>query len=249
MSESSPHPIAAEPVDRPVIAVLGGTGKEGGGLAFRWAHAGYRVLIGSREATRAAAAAAELSASLLAARAAAGLADGSAIRIEGLTHREAVAQAAIVVLAVPWAVQQALALEVADLLAGRILVDVTVPLVPPKVDRVQLPDGGSAVEALARRLGPEVRVVSAFQNISATHLRDLGHAIDCDVLVCGDDVDAREAVVGLAHAAGLAAWHAGPLANSVGTEALTSLLIAINKRYKVPGAGIRITGVPRERAR
>ncbi len=249
MSESSPHPIAAEPVDRPVIAVLGGTGKEGGGLAFRWAHAGYRVLIGSREATRAAAAAAELSASLLAARAAAGLADGSAIRIGGLTHREAVAQAAIVVLAVPWAVQQALALEVADLLAGRILVDVTVPLVPPKVDRVQLPDGGSAVEALARRLGPEVRVVSAFQNISATHLRDLGHAIDCDVLVCGDDVDAREAVVGLAHAAGLAAWHAGPLANSVGTEALTSLLIAINKRYKVPGAGIRITGVPRERAR
>ena len=193
MTESSPHPIAAEPVDRPVIAVLGGTGKEGGGLAFRWAHAGYRVLIGSREATRAAAAAAELSASLLAARAAAGLADGSAIRIEGLTHREAVAQAAIVVLAVPWAVQQALALEVADLLAGRILVDVTVPLVPPKVDRVQLPDGGSAVEALARRLGPEVRVVSAFQNISATHLRDLGHAIDCDVLVCGDDVDAREA--------------------------------------------------------
>ncbi len=249
MSESSPHPIAAEPVDHPVIAVLGGTGKEGGGLAFRWAHAGYRVLIGSREATRAAAAAAELSASLLAARAAAGLADGSAIRIGGLTHREAVAQAAIVVLAVPWAVQQALALEVADLLAGRILVDVTVPLVPPKVDRVQLPDGGSAVEALARRLGPEVRVVSAFQNISATHLRDLGHAIDCDVLVCGDDVDAREAVVGLAHAAGLAAWHAGPLANSVGTEALTSLLIAINKRYKVPGAGIRITGVPRERAR
>jgi hypothetical protein len=250
MSESTLQSIPpTEPADRPVIAVLGGTGKEGGGLAFRWAHAGYRVLIGSRDAVRAGQAAAQLSEALTAARVAGGLADAPPVRIEGLSHRDAVAQASVVVLAVPWAVQQTLAAEVADLLAGRILVDVTVPLVPPKVDRVQLPEGGSAVEALARRLGPDVRVVSAFQNISATHLRELGHGIDCDVLVCGDDADAREVVVGLAHDAGLAAWHAGPLANSVGTEALTSLLIAINKRYKVPGAGIRITGVPRDRAR
>jgi NADPH-dependent F420 reductase len=234
-------------VSLPVVAVLGGTGKEGGGLAFRWAQAGYRVLIGSRDAGRAQAGALELAEALASARAARALADQPAIRLEGLAHRDAAAQADIVVLAVPFAAQQALADELAPVLQGRIVVDVTVPLVPPRVDRVQLPAGGSAVESMARRLGEGVRVVSAFQNISATHLRELDHEIDCDVLVCGDDPEAREAVIALSAAAGLRAWHAGPLANSVATEALTSLLIAINKRYKVPGAGIRITGVPDER--
>lgn len=231
----------------PVLAVLGGTGKEGGGLAFRWAHAGYRVLVGSRDAERARAGAAELTDSLVRARAGRSTAGGEATRIEGLSHHDAVERADIVVLAVPYAAQQTLADELAPVLQGRIVVDVTVPLVPPRVDRVQLPVGGSAVEAMARRLGEGVRVVSAFQNISATHLRDLDHAIDCDVLVCGDDADARESVIALATAAGLRGWHAGPLCNSAATEALTSLLIAINKRYKVPGAGIRITGVPDDR--
>jgi hypothetical protein len=113
------------------------------------------------------------------------------------------------------------------------------------VDRVQLPGGESVVVALQRRLGAAVKVVSAFQNVSATHLQDPTHEIDCDVLVCGDDADAREVVIGLAHGAGLRAWHAGALANSIAAEALTSVLIAINKRYRVAGSGIRITGVPR----
>ena len=219
---------------RSTIAILGGTGKEGSGLAFRWALAGHRVVLGSRSAEKAVGAADELNA-LLASRA----------TVEGMDNAAAAHAASVVVLAVPFAAQRATALEVAAQLQGKILIDVTVPLAPPKVDKVQLPAGGSAVEALQRELGAGVRMVSAFQNVSAVHLKDPGHKIDCDVLVCGDDADAREQVVALARDAGMVAWHAGVLANSAASEALTSVLIAINKRYKVPGAGIRITGVPR----
>lgn len=214
-----------------VIAVLGGTGAEGGGLAIRWAHAGHRVIIGSRSAQRADATAQRINAQL-GTQQASGADNGAAVR-----------SAEIVVLAVPYAAQQATALEVRDALAGKILVDVTVPLVPPKVARVQLPTGGSAVVRLQRELGPSVRVVSAFQNISAHHLVDLAHAMDCDVLVSGDDEQARDEVIRLAEAAGLRGLHAGPLANSAAAEALTSILITINRRYKVEGAGIRITGL------
>lgn len=217
------------------IAVLGGTGKEGSGLAFRWALKGHAVTLGSRDAVKAQAAATELN-TLLAGK---GVTQGAA-------NREAAASAEVIVLAVPYAAQQPTALEVKDVLAGKILVDVTVPLMPPKVDRVQLPNGESAVVALQRVLGDGVKVVSAFQNVSATHLKDASHVVDCDVLVCGDDAAAREAVVGLAHDAGLRAWHAGVLANSIAAEALTSVLIALNKRYKVPASGIRITGIQRD---
>ena len=168
------------------IAVLGGTGAEGSGLAFRWAAAGHQVTIGSRDAARAEAAAAELSARLPA---------GS---IAGAGNHAAAAGAEIVVLAVPYAAQQATALDVADALQGKILIDVTVPLVPPKVSLVQLPEGGSAVAALQVKLGEGVRVVSAFQNISAHHLKDLGHDVECDVLVCSNDADAAEVTIGLA---------------------------------------------------
>jgi NADPH-dependent F420 reductase len=214
------------------IGILGGTGKEGSGLAYRWALAGHEVVIGSRDAAKAAAGAAELN-QLLAGKA----------TLRGAGNEEA-AQAAVVVLTVPYSAQVATADSVAQQLQGKILVDVTVPLAPPKVDRVQLPNGESAVVALQRRLGAAVKVVSAFQNVSATHLKDPAHEVDCDVLVCGDDAEARETVIGLAHDAGLRAWHAGVLANSIAAEALTSVLIAINKRYKVAGSGIRITGVP-----
>jgi NADPH-dependent F420 reductase len=214
------------------IGILGGTGKEGSGLAYRWALAGHEVIIGSRDAARAQAGAAELN-QLLAGKA----------TLRGAGNAEA-AQAEVVVLTVPYSAQVATADSVAQQLQGKILVDVTVPLMPPRVDRVQLPNGESAVVALQRRLGAAVKVVSAFQNVSATHLKDPAHEVDCDVLVCGDDADAREVVVGLAHDAGLRAWHAGVLANSIAAEALTSVLIAINKRYKVAGSGLRITGIP-----
>jgi NADPH-dependent F420 reductase len=215
-----------------VIGVLGGTGKEGSGLAFRWALKGHDVIIGSRAADKANAAAAELNA-LLAGRG----------NVRGAGNRETAKAASVVVLAVPYSVQTAVAEEVQEWLQGKILVDVTVPLVPPKVSRVQLPEGGSAVLALQHKLGAGVQVVSAFQNVSATHLKDPSREIECDVLVCGDDETAREFVVQLARDAGLQAWHAGPLANSAAVEAMTSVLLAINRRYKVPGAGIRITGL------
>lgn len=216
---------------KPVLAILGGTGKEGSGLAARWAAAGYEVVIGGREAAKAEATAAELASEIPGAK------------LRGADNAAAAAAGEIVVLTVPYAAQQATALGVADALQGKILVDVTVPLVPPKVNRVQLPEGGSAAVALQAALGEGVRVVSAFQNISAHHLRDLDHDLDCDVLVAGDDIEARDAVVALAEAAKLRGYHAGPLCNSVVAEALTSVLISINKRYKVPSAGIRITGL------
>ena len=215
------------------IAVLGGTGKEGSGLAYRWALKGHAVMLGSRDAAKAIVAASELNA-LLAGKA----------TVQGAANRDAASGAEIIVLAVPYAAQQPTALDVKDALNGKILIDVTVPLAPSKVDRVQLPNGESAVLALQRVLGEGVKVVSAFQNVSATHLKDAAHTVDCDVLVCGDDAGAREVVIGLAHDAGMRAWHAGVLANSIAAEALTSVLIAINKRYKVAGSGIRITGLP-----
>ena len=180
------------------IGILGGTGKEGSGLAFRWALQGHAVTLGSRDAIKALAGARELNTLL----------NGKAT-VQGAANRDAAANADVVVLAVPYAAQQATALDVRDALAGKILVDVTVPLMPPKVDRVQLPNGESAVVALQRTLGESVKVVSAFQNVSAVHLKDEHHTVDCDVLVCGDDAAARQTVITLAQDAGLRAWHAG----------------------------------------
>jgi 8-hydroxy-5-deazaflavin:NADPH oxidoreductase len=221
-----------EPATLPVIAVIGGSGAEGSGLAVRWAKAGYRVLLGSRSLEKATAAASELNVLL------------GDDRVEPLLNRDAAERADIVVLTVPYAAQLSTLRELKPVLAGKLLVDVTVPLVPPRVARVQLPTGGSAAEIGQRELGPEVRVVSAFQNVPAHLLMELDRAVDCDVLVCGDDKDAREAVITLVRALGLRGLHAGPLANSAAAEALTSLLIFMNRHYKSPGAGIRITGLP-----
>jgi NADPH-dependent F420 reductase len=216
-----------------IIGVLGGTGSEGSGLAFRWAWSGHEIVIGSRAAARATAVVEQL----------ARLLDGRG-NVRAASNREAAAAGEVVVLAVPYPAQVATALEVRDQLESKILIDVTVPLIPPRVDRVQLPNGESAAAALQRRLGMGVKVVSAFQNVSAIHLKDASHRIDCDVLVCGDDAAARETVIRLARDAGMRAWHAGALVNSAAAEALTSVLIALNKRYKVPASGIRITGIP-----
>jgi NADPH-dependent F420 reductase len=214
------------------IAVLGGTGAQGSGLALRLANAGHTVTIGSRDAARAQAAASELSAR-------------TGKPIAGADNRGAADAGEIVILAVPYAVERATVEAVLDRLQGKILVDATVPLVPPKVSVVQLPAAQSAVAAIQDLAGKTVRVVSAFQNVSAQHLSDLDHAVDCDVLVCGDDRDACDVVIGLCADIGLRGLYAGAIRNSAAAEALTSVLININRRYKVPGgAGIRITGIP-----
>ena len=217
----------------PTLAIIGGTGAEGSGLAVRLASAGYRVVLGSRAADKAAAVAAELNQIV------------SGDRISGSGNSAAAAAASIVLLTVPFAGQMQTIREIASELAGKILVDVTVPLVPPKVNRVQLPAEGSCVVIAQRELGDAVRVVSAFQNVSAHKLKKLDTKIDCDVLVCADDPAARKIVMALVGAIGLRSIDAGPLANSAAAEALTSVLIWINRVYKVPDAGIAITGLPR----
>jgi NADPH-dependent F420 reductase len=218
------------------IAVIGGTGKEGSGLALRWAYAGHRVLIGSRAAERARETAAAINGRV------------GAQRAEGFDNLAAAQGAEIAVLTVPYAAQLDTLDGLKAALAGKVLIDVTVPLVPPQVSRVQLPDGGSAVLKAQKLLGDGVRVVSAFQNVSAEHLGVLGLAINCDVLVCGDDKDARGEAIALARDAGMRAFHGGALVNSAAAEALTSALIAINRQYKIKHSGIRITGLPPDAA-
>lgn len=216
------------------IAILGGTGKEGKGLAYRWIKAGYRVIIGSRQAEKAQTVAAELQ-----------VLTRSADEVMGLSNQDAALQADLVVLTVPYAAHQSTLESLKTCLAGKILVDVTVPLVPPRVTRVQLPPAGSAAQEAQLILGDETRVVSAFQNVSyekLIHDEDVG----CDVLVCGARKADREVVLELVRSAGMVGFDAGPLENSVVAEGLTSILIGINKQFGVQSAGIRITGVPRE---
>ena len=214
------------------IAIVGGTGDLGSGLAKRWARAGHAIIIGSRDAGRAVDTAVQFNA------------DAGTTSISGMDNGDAAAAGEIVVLTVPYENHGPTLDAIRDKVQGKIVIDVTVPLMPPKVRTVQLPEGGSCAKAAQAKLGEDVRVVSAFQNVAAAHLNELEHDIDCDVLVCGNDKDAREVVVKLAKDASMKAWHAGVIANSAIAEALTSALIFINGRYKIDGAGIRITGTP-----
>jgi NADPH-dependent F420 reductase len=214
---------------RPTIAIIGGTGDLGSGLAGRWTKAGYPIVLGSRARDKAVAAAQEM--------------PSGGAPITGDDNLGAAKSGDIVVIAVPYSNHDAILAELKPVLAGKIVVDAVVPLKPPKVSVVQLPEEGSAAAIAQRILGDTARLVTAFHNIGAAKLRGEGE-IDCDVLVCGDDKDARDLVITLADAAGARGVDGGALANSVAAEALTSLLIGINRRYKVSNAGIRITGLP-----
>ena len=217
---------------KPLIAVIGGTGDLGSGLALRWAKAGYRIIIGSRSKENGEKAATDIAA----------ISGGV---VTGAENGSAAAAADIVVLTVPFSNHQLMLETIKGSVQGKILVDVTVPLVPPKVMRVQMPEAGSVAKAAQDFLGEEVHVVSAFQNIAADLLKDLSAKIECEVLVCGNKRDARTQVIALSEAAGMKAWHAGAIDNSAAAEALTSLLIFINKNGPVTHAGIRITGDPK----
>jgi NADPH-dependent F420 reductase len=163
--------------------------------------------------------------------------------IRGMANEDAAREAELVVLTVPYSAHKATLESVRGAVQGKTLVDVTVPLKPPQVSTVNLPEGRTAAEEAQSLLGDGVKVVSAFQNVSASHLKDLDHSVDCDVLVCGDDEEAKLAVLRLAEAADMRGIDAGPLANAIVAESLTPVLVAINRRYKVKGAGIRITGI------
>ncbi len=208
-----------------VIGIIGGTGDLGSGLAKCWAYAGYKVVIGSRSREKALAAAAEIGAA-----------------VAGDDNVGAARAADIVILAVPFASHDANIAEIREAVQGKIVVDAAVPLVPPKVSTVQLPSAGSAAQIAQRLLGESVRVVSAFHNVGAAKLHKGGRA-DCDVLVFSDDAEARNQVIELAGAVANRGIGGGSLANSAAAEALTSVLIWINRQYKVPGAGIAITGL------
>ena len=219
------------------VVILGGTGAEGSGLAMRWAHAGLSVVIGSRDADRARAAAARVREST-----------GASAAVAGAPNPEAAASADTVVLTVPFAAQLPTLASVRDQLRlGAVLVDVTVPLataVGGRATRVLGVWEGSAAEQAAAAVPAGVSVVAAFHHLSASHLSDLGHPVDCDVLVCGDDRTAKDRVRRLVEAiAGAHFVDAGPLANARIVESITALLVGINIRYRVRGSAIRITGL------
>ncbi len=213
------------------LAILGGTGKEGAGLAMRWALKGYRVIIGSRAAEKAERRAREMNAEL-----------GDDL-LTGLANEDAAAAADIVILSVPYSAHGPTLCDLREQCRGKILVDLTVPLKPPEIMAVNLPEGGAAAIEAQAMLGDSVSVVAAFQNVSAIKLRQLDRDVDCDVLVCADDADAKSAVIELVIAAGMRGIDAGPLKNAVAAESLTPILLHINRAYKVKGAGIRITGL------
>jgi 8-hydroxy-5-deazaflavin:NADPH oxidoreductase len=219
------------------IAVVGGTGDQGMGLARRWGRAGFEVIIGSRVEERAKATASELN----------DAGNGSGVHFEGATNGDAAARSEIVVITVPFAAQAATMKDIkARLNQGSLLVDVTVPLetaVDGKPTRVLGVWAGSAAEQCAELVPPGVEVVSAFHSVPASMLSDLSHEVACDVLVCGDRKEAKERLRPLVEAIpGCRYVDAGPLANSRTVEALTALLIGVNIRYKTH-SGLRITGV------
>ena len=213
------------------VGILGGTGKEGAGLAMRWALNGYRVIIGSRSEEKATTRATEMNEEL------------GGEYITGMANEECEKEADLVVLSVPYSAHKPTLESVKEFCIGKIVVDLTVPLAPPEIMSVNLPEGNSAALEAQALLGDEVKVVGAFQNVSSVKLKKLDEPVDCDVLVCGDDVEAKQEVIQLVKAAGMRGIDAGALKNAVAVEALTPVLLYINKTYKVKGAGIRITGV------
>ena len=212
---------------KPVIGILGATGALGNGLARRWLRAGYPLILGSRSKDRATAAAEVLKGEF-------------DTFVGGCDNSSAVSSADLIVLAVPYSQRTEMLQIVKGGSKGKIVVDATVPLSPP-VTRVSLPEVGCGGRELQNYLGNDVKVVSAFQNVAADHLADLDHRLECDVLVCGNDWEACEVVIELIGALGLRGWHAGRIENAAAAEALTSVLIFINRHYKIDGAGVRIT--------
>ena len=217
------------------IGIIGGTGKEGKGLAYRWVQAGHHVIIGSRQLEKA----------QLAVEALFEFLGGETELLTGMENRAAVEACEIAVIAVPYAGHRATLEDLKDALDGKIVIDVVVPIMPPKVTKVQMPPDGSVAQEAQKILGENCQVVDAFQNISHERLMQ-DEGVDCDVLVCGKGKAARQVVLELVADTGLKGWDAGPIENAVVVEGMTSILIGLNIQHKVHAAGIRITGIPKK---
>ncbi len=213
------------------IAIVGGTGREGEGLGVRWAKAGHAVTIGSRKSDKGQAKAEELS-------------DNYNVSIQGTDNVSACKAAEVIVVTVPYGAHAATFASIKDSVGDKVVVDITVPLQPPKVRSVNLPEGQSAALEAQSILGDSARLVAALHHISSEHLSDPGHTFDCDVLVCSNDKKARAKVIDLIGDLGLRGIDAGVLKNAIALESLTPVLLHINRRYKSSGSGIRITGLP-----
>lgn len=214
------------------IAIIGGTGALGTGLALRWAHAGNKVIVGSRTAEKAEASAAELNVEL-----------GREV-ITGMENAAAVAAADLAILTVEQAAHEAALLSVKDALQGKVLLDTTARLSFPELTP---PTAPAAARRAQQLLGAGVRVAAAFQTVPAAGLRkNITEPMDSDVLVCADDMDAAEAALALVQAAGLNGYYAGKLDNAITVEGLTSVLVSMNKHYKSRHGTIRIAGIRKE---
>jgi len=213
------------------IAIVGGTGREGRGLGVRWAKAGHDVFIGSRKTEKGIAKAAEFS-------------EEFGVAMQGGDNVAACNHAELIVVTVPYSAHRPTFESIKEAVGDKVIVDITVPIKPPKVRSVNLPEGQSAALEARAILQESARLVAALHHISSEHLSDPEHTFDCDVLVCGDDKEARAAVIALISDLGLRGIDAGVLKNAIALESLTPVLLHINRRYKSVGSGIRITGIP-----
>ena len=213
------------------IGIVGGTGREGRGLGVRWAKAGHDIFIGSRKAEKGIAKAAEFS-------------EEFGVSLQGGDNVAACNHAELIVVTVPYSAHRSTFESIKDAVGDKVLVDITVPIKPPKVRSVNLPEGQSAALEARALLDEGARLVAALHHISSEHLSDPEHTFDCDVLVCGDDKEARAAVIALISDLGLRGIDAGVLKNAIALESLTPVLLHINRRYNSVGSGIRITGIP-----
>jgi NADPH-dependent F420 reductase len=224
--------LTNEPMSQ-IIAIIGGTGKEGNAIAARFAKASINVIIGSRDPVKGENAAREMNARF------------NISNVDGTSNRDAAARADIILLAVPYAGMQPILEDLRDAVQGKIVISVVSSLDPERKSRAKPPAAGSVTAEVQQFFGDATKVVCAFQNISPEKLESVEEKIDTDVIVCGNDKDARATVIDMIRRIGIDAFDGGALANAVAVEALTAILIAVNIKYKVRGAGIRITGVPR----
>ncbi len=213
------------------IAIVGGTGKEGRGLARRWAAAGHEVRIGSRDDEKAR-------------QCAKNLTETDPLKIDGGSNAWAIESAEVVVLSIPYSAHGETVRALKSQLGDAVIIDITVPLRPPRVTEVNIPPGHSAALEMADILGKNAPIAATLHHVSATHLADPGHAFESDALVCADSERAKAVAMTLVGDLGLRPLDGGPLRNAIALEALTPLLLHLGKRYGHPGVGVRFVGIP-----